>query len=175
MNVTTSNGWRERSPYDRQSGTLRWDMSLGERRRLKTIATLSHIDQPGDGGGDITAEDFRGRPRGHTRRSPSVGCSPARLSSELEVRRGASTMGATIYTRYNELDLLPSWQLSFDPQVWESRHQSIGALTRFRRAIAPLRATVNAGRRSRVHPRQPARDPHHRRPQRKRLHRLYRR
>lgn len=145
VNATTSNGWRERSPYDRQSGTLRWDMSLGASARLKTIATLSHIDQPGDGGGDIDGADFLAAPSRTYTQVAFRRVLAGRLSSELEVRRGASTMGATIYTRYNELDLLPSWQLSFDPQVWESRHQSIGALTRFRRAIAPLRATVHAG------------------------------
>ena len=30
--------------------------------RLKTLATFSHVDQPGDGGGDITAEDFETNP-----------------------------------------------------------------------------------------------------------------
>lgn len=144
-NVTTSDGWREGAPYDRQSGTLRWDYDLGRASRIKTLATLSHIDQPGDGGGDVTAEDFASAPTrvytGIAFRRVLAG----RLSSELQVRRGASTLGATIYARYNDLDLLPSWQLSFDPQIWESRHRSIGALTRYRHAIAPLRTTVNTG------------------------------
>ena len=145
VNATTSNGWRDHAPYDRQSGTLRWDMGLGGGTRLKTIATFSHIDQPGDGGGDINAEDFAAAPSRTYTQIAFRRVLAGRLSSELQVRRGASTMGATIYTRYNELDLLPSWQLGFDPQIWESRHRSIGALTRMRHAIAPLRATVNAG------------------------------
>ncbi len=144
-NVTTSNGWRERAPYDRQSGTLRWDLRLGESSRLKTVATVSHIDQPGDGGGEIDGTDFLSAPSRTYTQIAFRRVLAGRLSSELQVSRGASTMGATIYTRYNELDLLPSWQLGFDPQVWESRHQSVGVLTRFRRAVTPLRATVNAG------------------------------
>jgi iron complex outermembrane receptor protein len=144
-NVTSSNGWRERAPYDRQGGTLRWDVNLGSSARVKTIATLSHIDQPGDGGGDIDADDFASAPSRTYTQVAFRRVLAGRLSSELQLRRGGSTMGATIYTRYNELDLLPSWQLGFDPQVWESRHRSIGALTRLRRAVEPLRATVNAG------------------------------
>jgi iron complex outermembrane receptor protein len=69
----------------------------------------------------------------------------ARLSTELQVRGETSSFGATLYTRYNELDLLPSWQLSFDPQVWESRHRSLGLLTRYRRVLTPLRTNISAG------------------------------
>ena len=31
VNVTRADGWREGTPYDRQSGTLRWDYNLSER------------------------------------------------------------------------------------------------------------------------------------------------
>jgi outer membrane receptor protein involved in Fe transport len=145
LNVTSADGWRDQTPYDRQSGSFRWDYTLSERSRLKTVATFSHVDQPGDGGGDITAEDFEANP-GRTyfpiafRRVMA-----ARLSTELQVRGEASSFGATLYTRYNELDLLPSWQLSFDPQIWESRHRSVGLLTRYRRVVTPLRTNLSAG------------------------------
>jgi outer membrane receptor protein involved in Fe transport len=145
VNVTRADGWRDGTPYDRQSGTLRWDYTLSEHTRLKTVASFSHVDQPGDGGSDISAEDYLS--------SPSRTYSPiafrrvlaGRLSTELQVRDEVSSFGATLYTRYNELDLLPSWQLSFDPQVWESRHRSVGLLTRYRRAVAPLRTNLSAG------------------------------
>lgn len=145
LNVTRADGWRDGTPYDRQSGSLRWDYTLSESSRLKTLATFSHIDQPGDGGGDLGAEDFQS--------APSRTYSPiafrrvlaARLSTELQVRGEASSFGATLYSRYNELDLLPSWQLSFDPQIWESRHRSVGLLTRYRRVVAPLRTNLSAG------------------------------
>jgi outer membrane receptor protein involved in Fe transport len=145
LNVTRADGWRDGTPYDRQSGTIRWDHQLNDRVRFKTIAAVSHIDQPGDGGGDITGEDFFAAPeRTYTsiayRRVMAV-----RLSSELQVRGDASSFGATLYSRYNELDLLPSWQLTFDPQVWESKHRSIGLLTRYRRSVAPLRANLSTG------------------------------
>ena len=145
VNITRGDGWRDATPYDRQSGTVRWDYALGDRSRLKTVASLSHIDQPGDGGGDLAAEDYAG--------SPSLTYFPiafrrvkaARLSTELQVLGESSSFGATLYTRYNELDLLPSWQLGFDPQVWESRHHSVGLLTRYRLLVAPLRTNLSTG------------------------------
>ena len=103
------------------------------------------MDQPGDGGGDLTAEDFLA--------APSLSYTPiafrrvgaARLSSELQVRGETSSFGATVYTRYNELDLMPYWQLGFDPQIWESRHRSLGVLTRYRQALVSLRTNLSAG------------------------------
>jgi iron complex outermembrane recepter protein len=145
LNVTSAHGWRDQTPYERQSGSLRWDYILSQRSRLKTLATFSHIDQPGDGGGDVTADDFQSAP---TRTYSPIAfrrVTAARLSTELQVRGETSSFGATLYSRYNALDLLPSWQLSFDPQAWESRHRSLGLLTRYRRAITPIRTNLSAG------------------------------
>jgi outer membrane receptor protein involved in Fe transport len=144
-NVTSSDGYREGASYARQSGTARWDMALGASARLKTVATVSHIDQPGDGGGEISAEDFATAPSRVYTQVAFRRVLAGRISSEIQVNRGASSFGATAFARYNELDLLPSWQLSFDPQVWASRHRSVGALTRFRRALPGLGANVSTG------------------------------
>jgi iron complex outermembrane receptor protein len=144
-NVTRSDGWRNNTPYDRQSGTLRWDYHLSDRARIKTLASVSHIDQPGDGGSDLTATDFQ--------IAPSLTYSPiafrrvwaTRLSSELQVRTERSSFRGTVYARYNSMDLLPSWQLTFDPQVWESRNYSIGVLTHWRRTLPQLRTNLSSG------------------------------
>lgn len=145
VNVTRADGWRDQTPYDRQSGLLRWDYTLSERSRLKTVASITHVDQPGDGGGDLSADDFRLVPSRTYAPIAFRRVMAARLSTELQVRSEASTFGATLYTRYNELDLLPWWQLGFDPQVQESRHRSVGLLTRYRTLIAPLQTNLSAG------------------------------
>jgi iron complex outermembrane receptor protein len=145
VNVTRADGWRDQTPYDRQSGSLRWDYALSERSRLKTVASFTHVDQPGDGGGDLSADDFRSVPSRTDAPIAFRRVMAARLSTELQVRGEASSFGATLYTRYNELDLLPWWQLGFDPQVQESRHRSIGLLTRYRTMIAPLQTNLSAG------------------------------
>ncbi|MGH7525372.1 MAG: TonB-dependent receptor, partial [Gemmatimonadales bacterium] len=145
LNITRADGWREATPYDRQSGTVRWDFHLSERSRLKTVAAFSHIDQPGDGGSDLSAEDYSAAPSRTYTPIAFRRVVAGRLSTELQVRRENSLFSATLYARHNELDLLPSWQLSFDPQVWESRNNSIGLLTRWRRTVAPLRANLSTG------------------------------
>jgi outer membrane receptor protein involved in Fe transport len=145
LNVTRADGWRDGTPYDRQSGTLRWDHHLSERMRVKTVAALSHIYQPGDGGSDLTRADFENTPFRTYSPIAFRRVKAARLSSELQVRGEESSFGATLYGRYNELDLLPSWQLSFDPQTWESRNYSVGLLTRWRRTLVPLRTSVSTG------------------------------
>lgn len=145
LNLTRSDGWRRDTPYDRQSGTLRWDHHLGDQARIKTLATVSHIDQPGDGGSDLTLVDFES--------NPSLTYTPiafrrvwaTRLSSELQIRSEQSTFRGTVYARYNSMDLLPSWQLSFDPQAWESRNYSVGMLTHWRRTVPELRTNLSTG------------------------------
>ncbi len=174
-NITTSDGWRDGAPYDRQSGTVRWDLALGADARLKTIATMSHVDQPGDGGSDVSLDDYQNQP---TRVYTPIAFRrviAARLSSELEVQQGASTFGATLYSRYNTLDLMPSWQLSFDPQVWESSNRSIGLLARYQRQVAELDASLNhRGTIGEQHrPRQPGRDRDHADPGRAGFHQLH--
>ncbi len=145
LNVTRADGWREGSPYDRQSGTVRWDHDVSERVRFKTVAAVTHVDQPGDGGGDVSTTDFLSAPSRTYTAIAFRRVMAARLSSEVQVRGESSSFGATLYARHNELDLLPSWQLSFDPQIWESRHRSVGLLTRYRRTVAPLRANLSTG------------------------------
>lgn len=145
VNVTGSDGWRNGASYQRQSGVLRWDVPLSDGVQIKTVGSLSHIDQPGDGGGDLSEADFDSRPEFSYTPIAFRRVVAGRLSSELQVRRGLSSFGATVYTRYNELDLMPWWQLGFDPQVQESRHHSVGLLTRFRHTIVPLHANVSAG------------------------------
>ena len=62
VNITDADGWRVGAPYSRQSGTLRWDVALGQNSHLKTVLAASHIDQPSDGGSDLTRADFDSAP-----------------------------------------------------------------------------------------------------------------
>jgi outer membrane receptor protein involved in Fe transport len=63
----------------------------------------------------------------------------------MEHESGASLWSVTPYARYNTMGLLPSWQLSYDPQTWDTRSNSLGVLLKYRRDIAPLRARIIAG------------------------------
>ncbi len=142
LNVTHSDNFKDDAPFDRQSGTLRWDLGLGNWT-TKTVLTGSRIDQ----------QDVPAISSGNFDTATTVNLAPIafrkvralRLSSAIERQSGASLWSFTPYGRVNEMGLLPSWQLSFDPQVWDTRSASAGFLARWRRDVAPLNGQIILG------------------------------
>ncbi|MGH7719749.1 MAG: TonB-dependent receptor [Gemmatimonadaceae bacterium] len=143
VNLTRSDGWREASDYERQSGTLRWDFFAGGGVTVKSVLAVSNIDQK-----ELVAlsqAEFDSRPE--LNQSP-IGfrkVQAARLSTAIEKDNGDSHWSVTPYARYNVLELLPTWQLTFDQQVWDTRNRSFGVLARYRRDFEPLRTRVILG------------------------------
>ncbi len=145
VNLTGADGWRSGASYSRESGTLRWDLQLGQNSRLKTIVSASHIDQPSDGGSDLTRADFDSAPGRNYSPITYRRVQALRWSTEYAGQAGLTSYGATAYARYNSLDIMPSWQLSFDPQIWESANRSFGLMTRARRAYPAAHTSVSVG------------------------------
>ena len=143
LNVTRASGWREHSDYERQSATVRWDAMLDGGLSLRTVATASRIDQR-----ELASLDsarFHDRPE--TNLSPIAfrTVEAVRVSTTIDRETGASLLSATPYARYNTLEIMPSWQLSFDPQVWDTRNSSVGVLLKYRRDVgAAARLIVGA-------------------------------
>ncbi|MCI0436515.1 MAG: TonB-dependent receptor plug domain-containing protein, partial [Gemmatimonadetes bacterium] len=63
VNLTRTDGWRDGTAYDRQTGTLRWDRALGDGATLRTVATFSRIDQGTAGSSAISRDDYLGAPQ----------------------------------------------------------------------------------------------------------------
>jgi iron complex outermembrane recepter protein len=145
LNITDADGWRIRAPYSRQSGTFRWDVALGQNSRLKTVIAASHIDQPSDGGSDLSRADFDSAATRNYSPITYREVKALRWSTEYAGQTGLTSYGATAYARYNSLDIMPSWQLSFDPQIWASENRSFGLMVRGRRALVGLKTSVSAG------------------------------
>jgi outer membrane receptor protein involved in Fe transport len=144
VNVTHSDNWKEAAPFDRQSGTIRWDALIGASGwTAKTVLTGSRIDQ----------QDVPSVSRAIFDTAMTVNLAPIafrrvralRLSAAFEKQSGASHWSFTPYGRINEMGLLPSWQLSFDPQVWDTKNTSAGLLARWRRDVTPLNGQVIVG------------------------------
>ena len=144
VNVTHSDNWKDAAPFNRQSGTVRWDVVAGNGWTAKTVVTGSNIKQQ-----DVPAIDstrFFGGQR-------SLNLAPIayrkvqalRVSSAIEKDKGASLWSLTPYARYDVLDLIPSWQLTYDPQIWDQKNTSVGLLAKYRRDFAPLRTRVILG------------------------------
>jgi iron complex outermembrane receptor protein len=143
LNVTDVQGWRERSPYTRQSATARWDHFGAGGVTAKTVVTGSRIHQNDAlslGQSLFDARSALNRSPLSYRRAEAL-----RASTAIEKSTGASLWSVTPYARYNAMELLPSWQLTYDPQTWDTRNTSLGLLARVRRDFEPLRARVIVG------------------------------
>ena len=149
-NVTHSDNWKDRAPFDRQSGTVRWDLVGAHGWTARTVLTGSNIHQQ-----DVPALSTA---MFDTARSTNLApiayrrVQALRISSAVEKDAGASLWSVTPYARYNVLDLIPSWQLSYDPQIWDQKNTSLGALLKYRRDFAPLRTRVIVGTDAEVSP-----------------------
>jgi iron complex outermembrane receptor protein len=145
LNVTGYDGYREGTEQNRQGGTLRWDHLLGGSSRVKTVVAVSRINSPGDGGSDVDLADFE--------RNPTTNYTPiafrqvraVRWSTAFEHLGEHTRLSITPYARYNRLELLPSWQLTYDPEVWDIQNYSLGLLVQGRRDLTSLRTSLTGG------------------------------
>ncbi len=143
-NATRTDGWRDATEYKRQSGTVRWDRPLGDGA-LRTVATFSNIDQGTAGSSALNAEDYSA--------DPTINYTPIsyrtvqafRLSTEYARESGRSLLSLTPFARWNEMELLANWSLTYDPTVYTTGHRSLGLLAKLRHDFEPLRSRVIAG------------------------------
>jgi outer membrane receptor protein involved in Fe transport len=148
LNLTRVGGWRAQNAYARQSATVRWDHAGDRGLTVRGVATATHVDQNDAIGQDRAQFDARDP----LNRSPLAyrRVQAARASLAVERTEGVTSWGVTPYARYNRLELLPNWQLTFDPQAWDTRNTSLGVLARVRRDAGRLpngreRARLTAG------------------------------
>jgi outer membrane receptor protein involved in Fe transport len=102
---------------------------------VRAVVTGTRVDQ-----NDAIAQDSaQFAARSPLNRSPLAyrRVTAVRASAAVERQSGASSWGVTPYVRRNVLALLPNWQLTFDPQVYETRSTSFGVLARARRDLGP--------------------------------------
>lgn len=124
LNHTDNKGWRNDSDYQRTSGTLRHDFAISPSLKLKTVFTHTNIDTASPSSN--TNYDFYNDPRVNTMPMARRYVKAYRLSFDFEKKMENITINVTPYFRYNTLDLLPTWQLNFDPQIWSREHSTYG-------------------------------------------------
>lgn len=145
LNLTRTDGWREATSYDRQSATVRWDQELGERARLKSVIAWSRIDQQTAGSSQLPEAQYRDTPTKNLTPISYREVDALRVSAEYE-REGEHTLwSVTPFARYNAMEILPNWSLSYDPATSETTSRSVGVMARARRDLEPLGARVVAG------------------------------
>ena len=150
LNVTRSENWKQQAPFARQSGTVRWDHTGADGWTARTVITGSHVDQQ-----DVPALSTALFDTSRTLNLAPIAyrrVKALRASTALEREAGPSLWSVTPYARYDDMQLLPSWQLTYDPQTWDTKNTSAGLLTKYRRDFAPWRTRIIAGADAEVSP-----------------------
>lgn len=145
LNVTTSDGWRDATDYDRQSATFRWDRFLESGAALKTVVTASNIDQQTAGTSRLSEADYLNNPTKNKTPISIRKIGALRVSTAYEKEEENTLLSVTPYARYNSTELLPNWSLSYDPQHYTTENVSVGLLTKYRKDFVPQRTRMIVG------------------------------
>ena len=143
-NVTRTDGWRDATEYNRQSGTVRWDRPL-RSGALRTVATFSNIDQGTAGSSALSSVDYLDDPTTNYTPISYRTVRAFRLSTEYARETGNSLLSLTPFARWNEMELLANWSLTYDPTVYTTGHRSLGLLAKLRHDFEPINSRVIAG------------------------------
>jgi outer membrane receptor protein involved in Fe transport len=145
LNLTHTDGWRDRTGYDRQSANLRYDQPLGRDATLKTIVGFSRIDQETGANTPLTFDDYVHRPTRNNLPIAYRKVGALRLSVEYERQLGSAMMSLIPYFRDNAMELNGSYNLSSDPRLERTHNVSYGLLAKWRKNFAPLRTRLIGG------------------------------
>ena len=145
VNVTTTDGWRAGTDYDRYSGTVRWDRSVGSGSSLKTVLTYSNIDQNTAGSSAISRDDFESNPEINYTPISFRKVTALRFTSAFEKQADAWSWSVTPFARLNSMDLMPNWSLTYDPAIWETENASMGLLAKARYDAPDANASITTG------------------------------
>ncbi|WP_105102031.1 TonB-dependent receptor [Microbulbifer pacificus] len=134
INRTESEGFRDEAEYTRTSLSGRLDSKLGEGLQSKTVLSWSSIDQSGVSG--LEEEDYRN----HVEKNLYHGdigyreVEALRLSSEFAYTpNDRSLITATPFLRHNSMVMMPSWMVTYDPNIRDTEFSSYGLLLKYRR------------------------------------------
>ncbi len=144
LNLTHSDGWRERTAYDRQSGSVRWDRAR-PGSLTKTLVSLNNIDQQTAGSSALSEIDFLRVPQANLTPISLRAVQAYRASVDYQRAGARTTWNVVPYFRYDTMDLLANWSLTYDPTIYTTDNASYGLLARVQRELAPMRTSVLAG------------------------------
>lgn len=133
LNLTRTDGWRERTAYDRTSGTLRWDATGIAGGQTRTVLAVSRIDQQTGANSPLPEADYRNDPRRNNFPIAYRKVDALRLSSAWSRSLGEGWLTVTPYLRDNAMELLASFNLASDPNLTFTDNQSWGITSQWRR------------------------------------------
>ena len=139
VNGTDNRGFREQGDYSRASVTARWDQDWTHNLTSKTVFAWSTIDQSGVSA--LNEADYKRNPEKNLYHG-DIGfreVKALRLSSELAWQPSGDRLWTlTAFVRDNTMELMPSWMLSYDPNVYTTEFSTLGLMAKHRRTLADL-------------------------------------
>jgi len=149
VNLTHTDGWREATAYDRQSGVVRWDRAIDGDSTLKTVFSFSQVDQQTGANSPLLAgavrDDFQYNPKFNYLPIAFRKVDAYRLSSSYDREFGSSLLTVTPYFRDNSMQLLASFTLNSDPTVYTVENKSYGVMAKWRTDFPQMRARLIVG------------------------------
>lgn len=136
LNLSHTDGWRDATGYDRASGSIRWDRVTGGGWFFKTLATYSNIDQETAGTSTLPEADYLDNPTLNLTPISFRKVTAFRVSTEARRDLGNASWSVIPYFRFDSMDLLPNWSLTYDPTVYNTKNNSLGVLAKYRRNFA---------------------------------------
>lgn len=136
LNITDNEGYREESDYSRASTTLRYDNQLNDNWNSKTVFAFSQIEQSGVS--SLEEEDYLNNPK-KNRFHSDIGfreVDALRLSAEFNYSSNESELWTLIpFYRDNQMKMMPSWMVTYDPNIRDYEFQSYGMLIKYRNQL----------------------------------------
>ncbi|MFA4828665.1 MAG: TonB-dependent receptor [Thermodesulfovibrionales bacterium] len=151
LNTTSSDGWRERSGYKKESASLRWDHFSGTTAKAKTVIAFSDINQETGGSNGLVKADYDRRPWYNYQTFDFRKVKALRISTELEKELEENALLSIIpYARWNRMDLLPGWGIFKSGTRYfgyesTTEFYSLGLLTKYRHDFGFLRSRFITG------------------------------
>jgi outer membrane receptor protein involved in Fe transport len=134
INLTHTDGWREKTAYDRQSLNLRWDHEADPYTVIKTIMGMTKIDQQTGANSALPYDLYMDNPTINLRSPAYRKVDAFRLSSAIEKELGqGQQLTITPYFRDNRMDLNGSYNFSSSARIENTAVQSFGLMTKFRK------------------------------------------
>ncbi|MFN6361229.1 MAG: TonB-dependent receptor [Burkholderiales bacterium] len=134
VNLTSTDGWRQNTGYDRRSFNLRWDSQLSPTTRVKTIIGMTSIDQETGANSALPMPLYLEDPTVNLRSPAYRKVDALRFSSSFEHDLGGGQqLSLTPYLRRNKMDLNGSYNFTGDARIEDTEVFSAGLQATYRR------------------------------------------
>lgn len=148
-NLTRSDGWRDKTAYQRNSLSARWDHAIGDDTLVKTLFSTTRIDQETGANSPLVMADYFDNPTRNYKPIAFRKVSATRLSAAWERESGDTLLSITPYYRDNSMDLLASFKLTSgatgDNTIFYGSNQSYGVQAKWRKDFDEHRGRLIVG------------------------------